>query len=389
MKTKKRTAIITVIAVLLLALAVTGVCEYTAWDCPECGRTGNTGNFCGGCGNPAPAKDEELSERTGNGSLTVGDTITFGTYPQTSEGTDQTPIEWIVLDIQEGKALLLSKYGLDAKPYNTKQQSITWEKCTLRNWLNNDFLKSAFNDKEQPAILVTDADNSAEQGVSWWSTTGGKNTSDQIFLLSYREASKYLKISFIDKDNTESRVLLTAYTKAQGAGTFSSGKTGDDNAAGWWWLRSPGSDQKHAARVGKDGSLGTSSVNSGDGIVRPAFWLDLALVPTTESTPSPVPTLTPAPSCYPPISVTPSIELPIEDGCWLLYGNTVDELEIHVTGGMLYIETSVINENGETCLTNLHELNTLEDGQYTLFIYSIPEIAPVGQKFIIDRSRAN
>lgn len=29
-------------------------------------------------------------------------------YPQTASGIDRTPIEWLVLDVQDGKALLLS-----------------------------------------------------------------------------------------------------------------------------------------------------------------------------------------------------------------------------------------------------------------------------------------
>ena len=33
---------------------------------------------------------------------TVGSYVTFGTYPQTKEGTDQTPIQWLVLDYRDG-----------------------------------------------------------------------------------------------------------------------------------------------------------------------------------------------------------------------------------------------------------------------------------------------
>ena len=52
--------------------------------------------------------------------LEVGSYISFGTYPQTESGNDATPIEWLVLDYDEdnNRALLLSRYGLDAKPYN-------------------------------------------------------------------------------------------------------------------------------------------------------------------------------------------------------------------------------------------------------------------------------
>ncbi len=95
-------------------------------------------------------------------------------------------------DRKENKALLLSKYGLDAKPYNAEEGDATWEKCSLRSWLNGEFLQSAFSADEQTAILTTAVDNSNSQGLhnSRWDEDGGNNTQDQIFLLSYAEANR-------------------------------------------------------------------------------------------------------------------------------------------------------------------------------------------------------
>ena len=52
-------------------------------------------------------------------TVRIGDIVTFGRYEQ-DNNLDNGPeeIDWIVLDIQGDKALLLSKYGLDAKQYN-------------------------------------------------------------------------------------------------------------------------------------------------------------------------------------------------------------------------------------------------------------------------------
>ena len=207
----------------------------------------------------------------------MGDIITFGTYPQTKEGTDQTPIEWIVLDYDEAnhKALLLSKYGLDAKQYNTKWTGITWENCSLRTWLNGEFLNKAFSTKEQSAILITTVDNSSGQGYSKWDADGGNNTQDQIFLLSYAEAKRYFDVTYEDCNNIRSRVAPTAYAIAHGAGTNDNFQTADGETAVWWWLRSPGSNQHGAAGVRADGSLRYGNVRSGNEVVRPAFWLNL------------------------------------------------------------------------------------------------------------------
>ena len=207
---------------------------------------------------------------------TVGSIVSFGQYEQDNNiGNGPEEIEWIVLDVQDGKSLLLSRYGLDAKLYNTEYGDITWEECSLRAWLNNDFLKSAFTPTEQSAILLTAVDNSKSQGYSDWSTGGGNNTQDHLFLLSYAEANKYLDVTRGDGNNTKSRVAPTTYAKAQGANTSDNNKTADGEAAGWWWLRSPGRGQDFAARVFTDGSLDYYRVDYGSVIVRPAFWLNL------------------------------------------------------------------------------------------------------------------
>ncbi len=205
----------------------------------------------------------------------VGKYVTFGTYPQTADGTDSTPIEWLVLDRDGNKALLISRYGLDAQPYNTKDTDITWEKCTLRTWLNGTFLNKAFTNEEQKGIVLTNVDNSKSQGYSSWSTNGGNNTQDKVFLLSYAEANKYFGVTRDDDNNIKSRVEPTAYAIAQGAWTSSSNKTSSGKAAGWWWLRSPGYGQDCAAHVYADGSLNYRYVYYGSGCVRPALWVNL------------------------------------------------------------------------------------------------------------------
>ena len=93
--------------------------------------------------------------------------------------------------VRDGKkALLLSRYGLDAQPYNTEDTAITWEKSTLRTWLSGTFIDKAFTSAEQSAILETNVDNGSGQGYSKWNTNGGNNTQDKVFLLSYAEANQ-------------------------------------------------------------------------------------------------------------------------------------------------------------------------------------------------------
>ena len=187
---------------------------------------------------------------------TIGGIVNFGRYEQDgNEENGPEEIEWIVLDVQDGKVLLLSKYGLEAKRYNKKKTDVTWETCTLRAWLNDDFLNKAFDAEEQSAILITEVDNSDAQGYSGWITSGGNNTKDKIFLLSCAEISLYLDAKYMENDdgnNTASR-----------------------RPSGWWWLRSPGGLQSDAAFVTGFGSLFYDSVLDASVVVRPAFWLNL------------------------------------------------------------------------------------------------------------------
>ena len=204
-----------------------------------------------------------------------GRQITFGHYPQTANGNDNTPIEWLILARDEQKILIVSKYGLDAQPYNKDYTSVTWETCTLRKWLNGTFYNKAFSSAEQAAILTTNVDNSKSQCYSGWNTSGGNNTEEKVFLLSYAEANKYFGVTHDTTSNTKSRVAPTAYAIAQGAYTYYSNKTADGTDAGRWWLRSPGFYQSSAAGVRTDGSLDYYRVDDDSSSVRPALWVNI------------------------------------------------------------------------------------------------------------------
>lgn len=227
------------------------------------------------------AEDDNMIAVARDAKFTVGNYVTFGTYPQTKAGNDATPIEWLVLARDGNKALLISRYALDAQPYNKDYTSVTWETCTLRTWLNGTFYNKAFSSTEQAAIMTTNVDNSKNQCYSGWNTSGGNNTQDKVFLLSYAEANQYFGVTYDNSSNTKSRVAPTAYAFAQGAGENSSYKTADGIDAGWWWLRSPGYNQSRAADVFPVGSLFYIDVNYASGSVRPALWVNIEALGAT------------------------------------------------------------------------------------------------------------
>lgn len=210
------------------------------------------------------------------------DSIYFGTYQQSSNGSggyNTDPIKWRVLSNSDGKLFLLSDQNLDVKPYNSSSTGITWEKSTIRSWLNgyeasennsgtdyssNNFIDAAFSSDEQVAIADTYVYN--KNNLSY-STSGGENTTDQIFLLSIEEANNS---SYFPNGNNSRKSTNTAYV-ASYRGMLGAGE------ADYWWLRSPGKDDDYAAFVDDGGVVYNNGyiVVHTNTAVRPAFHLDL------------------------------------------------------------------------------------------------------------------
>ena len=195
----------------------------------------------------------------------VGSIVEFGAYEQDNDQSNgKEPIEWIVLDVQDGKSLLISRYGLDCRPYHTQEGPIYWKNCSLRSWLYNEFPTIAFTEAEQKSILVTTVDNSTKQRFSEPGTNAESDTQERIFLLGYEETEKFLA------SDSERRCAPTAYAIAQGAHV-------DDNGASNWWLRTPGYKQS-ADSVLADGTVGSQSLlRQSDVTVRPAIWVSNAV----------------------------------------------------------------------------------------------------------------
>lgn len=177
-----------------------------------------------------------------------------------------------MLDVQDGKALLISKYALDCKPYNTSDTYITWELCTRRHWLNNDFINFSFpvGEKEKISRVVVPADENSDYKFR---IDSGNSTQDKVFLLSINEADKYFKLN-------EKYCKPTNFAISNGAI-----KSDNDNCG--WWLRTPGFNeygfafgvefQTCAATVESDGNINKKGVICSIEIntVRPALWVDL------------------------------------------------------------------------------------------------------------------
>ena len=170
------------------------------------------------------------------------------------------PIKWRVLQSENGEAFLLSDVILDKQLYNENDKYVTWEKSSLRAWLNKKFINTAFSDEEKEKINITEIIN---QDNPVYGTEGGNNTFDKIFLLSLSEVS--------EQQDGEKYGFLDDEIRACGKSDFSKTES-------WWWLRSPGYDSGYAAGVYDYGWVYRygHDVGSSDDGVRPALHLNLS-----------------------------------------------------------------------------------------------------------------
>lgn len=196
-----------------------------------------------------------------------GDIITMGTYEQdgnTQNGTEQ--IEWIVLDVQADRLLVISRYGLDSQQYDSSGSTkVTWETCTLRQWLNGTFYSEAFSSDEQAKIVESYV--RADKNAQYADRDAGADTVDKVFLLSTSEAEKFFS------SDAARKVEVTEYSKTRGV-TYCNNK--DNQGYGyWWWLRSPGRDADYAALVFPEGKVDYVGYhyNDTENAVRPAMWI--------------------------------------------------------------------------------------------------------------------
>ena len=168
--------------------------------------------------------------------------IKFGNY-------NEKTIEWLILERNNNKLFLVSKNIISFKPFNDKLEATTWEKSSIRKWLNNDFLNDSFSLEEFNKIQTTRVKTTDD----WYSNSNGGNaTNDKIFLLSNEEVLKY----FVSK---EERIC-----KSQDS---------DNNYP--WWIRNMGSRQSSASYITVDGEFSSQNAKRDNYGIRCAMWIDL------------------------------------------------------------------------------------------------------------------
>ncbi len=194
----------------------------------------------------------------------IGDTVKYGSYEQDGNvDNGKEDMEWTVLDIKDNKLLLINNYCIEKIPYHNDLVDITWEECSLRKWLNDEFISTSFTGTEIKRIVKTRLNN--PKNPSYREPVGGKNTTDRVFILSYNEAEFYLK--------TDDMIHVKATKYVEQKLAHVSGDTGES----WWWLRTPGSANTSAVtnHFARKFSIMGYQVNHAAYTVRPCIWVEL------------------------------------------------------------------------------------------------------------------
>ena len=217
---------------------------------------------------------KEIRSGTAHISGAMESNIYFGNYWQSVKSEDATdsnkePVKWRVL-ANNDNLFVVSDKNLDCVEYNTSAETVTWENCSLRKWLNSKFIDKAFTAQEQGAVLESLVVN--EDGAK--GSEAGADTYDKVYLLSiYEVIDPELGFPTDWKAKGGTRVALnTEYTKSKRALT-------NPDMSGAWWLRTPG-DAKNAANVFNAGNVFVRGGNVNNFIfaVRPAMNIDTSKV---------------------------------------------------------------------------------------------------------------
>jgi hypothetical protein len=185
-------------------------------------------------------------------------------------------LDWLVLDEQDGNALIISENVLEIRPLSAQiswenwAEDVVWGNSELREYLNGEFYES-FDENDRARIIETAVSDSVNP---WIENNEADKTDDFIFILGLQEVIRY----FGDSG-------LFPYDEPEDSWTGFNDKFGDARFAHmadaeWpridWWIRTLGKWDNNFAYIGGEGSIHLQGDNyySEKG-VRPVMWIVL------------------------------------------------------------------------------------------------------------------
>ena len=189
----------------------------------------------------------------------VGVTVKFGRYEQDgNRDNGKEGLEWIILDIVDDKALLVSVYALEKVPYNSQRGNVTWEESNLYRWLEEEFYTEAFTVYERGDIVLMpgSAATESESNVP----LDGYITS-HVSILSEGQLLKYMP------SENERICEPSAYTATRGGRR--------QNGACMWYTWRPNEVSANGRFVASTGEIYLDMNSRTEILVRPCIWVTL------------------------------------------------------------------------------------------------------------------
>lgn len=174
----------------------------------------------------------------------VGDEVRLGNY------------DWIVVEKQEGKILVVSMYSVHKDGFRDHGTEITWDISDAREYLNGTFLNQKLQAGDEKSLILPTLVSTPANPQ--YGTEGGPDVTDLVFLLSYEEVMRYFP-------NAQDRVLTTEE---------------DKTTTVTWWTRTMGDKMSAAVCVDNYGNIIVEGLDTSDFVsnyhFRPAIWISTA-----------------------------------------------------------------------------------------------------------------
>lgn len=130
----------------------------------------------------------------------IGENIVLGHY-----GSNKDPIEWTVLEKNDYDMLLISRYYVTSKVANGDQSLEysddrdghdyhCWSQSTLREWLNNSFIKDSFSESQIEHLIIntiTTEEYSVDDYDGWNEEEITVTTEDKVYIPCKADVEKY------------------------------------------------------------------------------------------------------------------------------------------------------------------------------------------------------
>lgn len=226
----------------------------------------------------AEEKKQEIKEDFQNQTIRkaeIGSSIFYGTYEQdNNKENGKEDIEWTVLDKKDGKLLVISKYALDTHVYGGEWEIVlahvdytkaTWEKSSVRRFLNKDFINNAFTKNEAKRIIK--AKVKADQDPAG-EADQGKDTMDHLFLLSVKEILKYFP------NEKDRGTKATAFASPKTTYDIGFGFTSKGGAC-WTRTTKGGVSYTDCVECIDGTTIKSYNCDNKGNLIRPAMWVEI------------------------------------------------------------------------------------------------------------------